>query len=176
MKDGLGDGGGGVGLGVFDDLAVAHGDDAVGGFGDGGVVGDEDHGVFALMMDAAEEVHDLGGVLGVEVAGGFVGEEDGGFVGEAAGDGDALALTAGEFFGHVIEAMAHADGFEEFCGAALAFGAGPGHFEHGHEDVFEGGEGGEEEEGLEDEAEVFGAELAEFGVGGEGLSAVADFA
>ena len=113
----------GVGLGVFDDLAVAHGDDAVGGFGDGGVVGDEDHGVFALMMDAAEEVHDLGGVLGIEVAGGFIGEEDGGFVGEAAGDGDALALTAGEFFGHVIEAMAHAHGFEEFGGAALALGA-----------------------------------------------------
>ena len=87
---------------VFDDLAVAHGDDAVGGMGDGGVMGDEDHGVFALVMDAAEEVHDLGGVFGVEIAGGFVGQENGGFIGEAAGDGDTLALTPGEFFWQVI--------------------------------------------------------------------------
>lgn len=47
-------------------------------------------------MEVDEDLED--GVAGcaVEVAGGFVGQEEGGFVDERAGDGDALLLAAGE--------------------------------------------------------------------------------
>ena len=55
--------------------------------------------------------------FGVEVAGGFVGEDDGGLVDEGAGDGDALALTAGELVGLVVHAGLEADGGEGSFGA-----------------------------------------------------------
>ena len=47
--------------------------------------------------------------LGVEVAGGLVGEDDGRAVDERAGDGDALALAAGELVGLVVHAGFEAD-------------------------------------------------------------------
>jgi len=49
-----------------------------------------------------EEGHDLVAGLGVEVSGGLVGEDDGGVIDQGAGDGDALALAAGEFVGLCI--------------------------------------------------------------------------
>ena len=61
--------GGGV-VGV--DGAVADGDDAVGEFGDVGLVGDDDDGV-ALGVEVVEEGHDLVAGFGVEVSGGLVG-------------------------------------------------------------------------------------------------------
>ena len=65
-----------------------------------------------LGVELVEERHDLVAGLGVEVAGGFVGEDDGGLVDEGAGDGDALTLTAGELVGLVHHAAAEADGLE----------------------------------------------------------------
>ena len=58
-------------------------------------VGNEDDGI-TLLVEALEEAHDFIAGGGIEVAGGFVGEEDGGVVDEGASDGDALALAAGE--------------------------------------------------------------------------------
>ena len=79
---------------IGEDLAVADVDDAVSVLGDIGFVGDEDDGV-AFCVELIEEGHDFGAGLGVEVAGGLVGEDDGRTVDEGAGDGDALALAAG---------------------------------------------------------------------------------
>src|SRR5699024_7835226 len=73
----------------FDD-ALAHGVDGdvvVGGHDDGG----------ALLVDAVEQVHDLGGRIRIEVAGGLVGKQDERAVDGGSGDGDALLLTAGQF-------------------------------------------------------------------------------
>lgn len=60
-------------------------------------------------------------------------------------------------------------------GAALAVRSRPRHFKHGDEDIFQGGKSGQQEEGLEDEAKVFGAELTEVGEMRQGLATVADF-
>ena len=57
--------------------------------------------VLPLGVELVEEGHDLIAGVGVEVAGGLVGEDDGGLVDEGAGDGDALALAAGELVGLV---------------------------------------------------------------------------
>ncbi len=91
------------------DFAIAHVEDAVGYLGGFGVVGDHQDGLVELAAGGAEHVEDGVGVLGVEVAGGLVGEDDGGAGDEGAGDGDALLLAAGELVGAVIEAAADAE-------------------------------------------------------------------
>jgi hypothetical protein len=146
---------------VARDDAVADGDDAVGVFGDVGLVGDEDDGV-ALGVEFVEEGHDLVAGLGVEVAGGLVGEDDGGLVDQGAGDGDALALAAGELVWFVHHAGAEADGFEDVFGAGGAGGGGGAVVDKGKLDVVERGGAGEKVEGLEDEAYLFVADTGEF--------------
>ncbi len=79
---------------VGEDLAVADVDDAVGVFGDVGLVSDEDDSV-AFPVKLVEQRHDLDAGFGVEVAGRLVGQDDGRIIDKGAGDGDALALTAG---------------------------------------------------------------------------------
>src|SRR2546423_6384343 len=81
--------------------------------GELGAVGDgDDHGVVGGGQ-VEDELADGGAGFGVEVAGGFVAEEEGGFVHEGAGDGDALALAAGELAGEVRGAVGEADFGEE---------------------------------------------------------------
>ena len=113
LERSAGDTGGGV---IAGDDAVADGDNAMGILGDVGLVGDEHDGV-AFGVEVVEEGHDLVAGLGVEVSGGLVGEDDGGLVDQGAGDGDALALTAGELVGLVHHAGAEVDGFEHGLGA-----------------------------------------------------------
>lgn len=88
----------------------------MGMLGDFLFVGDDDDGV-ALAGEVFEEVEDFLTGAGVEVSGGFVGEDDGGVVDEGACDGDALALAAGEFVGAVMEAVGETDLDEGFAGA-----------------------------------------------------------
>ena len=74
-------------------------------------VRDDDDGV-ALFGEVFEQGHDFFAGFGIEISGGFVGEEDGGIVDEGAGDGDALALAAGHFVGAMMNAIGEADGGE----------------------------------------------------------------
>ena len=59
----------------------------------------------ALVIEFAEQAHDFDAGLGVKVTGGFVCKYDGGISDESAGDGDALALTAGKLVGFVIGSL-----------------------------------------------------------------------
>jgi hypothetical protein len=142
------------------DRAIADGDDAVGVVGDVRLVGDEDDGV-ALGVEVVEEGHDLDGGFGVEVAGGLIGEDDGGLVDEGAGDGDALALAAGEFVGLMVHALAEVDGFEDELGAGDAFGGGGSVVDEGELNVMQSGGAGEQVEGLEDETDLLVADAGE---------------
>lgn len=94
---------------------------------------DDGHAVVAVQF--AEELHDLAALVGVEVAGGFVGENEGGLGDEGAGDAEGLLLAAGEL-----------GGVEVFFGD-VAVGARD-------LEVFVDGEVVEEVVALEDEAEV----------------------
>ena len=77
--------------------------------------------VYALLpVEADEHVDNLLAGAAVQVAGGFVGEEDGGFLDEGAGDADALLLAAGEFGGLVAHPVAEADALQGFPGALAA--------------------------------------------------------
>src|SRR5690348_5481788 len=76
-------------------LVVNH---AVGILGDIVLVSHENDSV-ALALQPIEQGHNLDAGLGVEVAGGFVREDDGRLVHQSARDGDALSLSTGEFVG-----------------------------------------------------------------------------
>jgi hypothetical protein len=131
------------------------------------VVGDQQERCFDFGAELADEIEDLLGVGGIERASGLVGEDEPGTVGQGTGDGDALLLADGELGGPVVEAVGEADFGEEMLGpAAIGWAAGEGHAE---EDIFQGGEAGEEMMGLEDVADVSAAEFIAlgFGEGGE---------
>ena len=73
--------------------------------------GDEHSGA-AVAVDVDEQLHDVGGGGGVEVAGGFVGKNKGGVVDEGAGYTDALFLTLRELEGSSEGFVLDADGLE----------------------------------------------------------------
>src|SRR6478735_8363591 len=77
------------------DQAVAQAHHAVRVRRDVVLVRDQDDGV-ALGVQVAEHRHDLLPGGGVEVAGGFVGQDDRGLAHQRARDRDALALAAGQ--------------------------------------------------------------------------------
>lgn len=84
------------------------------------VVGDEKEGEVAVLAQVEQQVEDLRLDGDVEGGGGFVQHQQRGPDGEGAGDGDALALAAGELVG-----VAGEDGRGQ--ADALEFRGGVGH-------------------------------------------------
>ena len=84
-------------LGVFvgtDNFSVPHMNDAVAVFGRFGIVGDHQHGLSQLFVRLAQHVEDNFRVLGIQVAGGFVGQYDRGTIDQGSRQGHALLLAA----------------------------------------------------------------------------------
>jgi sphingomyelin phosphodiesterase acid-like 3 len=138
--------------------AIAHPDLSVGGAGDLGGVGDQDQGEASGLLEAVEEGQDLALVLAVEVAGGLVGEDQGRLVGQGPGDGHPLPFSHGKAARPMGLAMGQAHLGEEAGGPLGSLGAGPGGLEHRDLDVLQRGQGGDQVEGLEDEADAQGPE------------------
>src|SRR5699024_2690728 len=90
----------GVRVGQFPgQSAVGEQHDAVGAGGGAGIVGDHDDGLAEFVDRGPQNAQHLLTGVRVEVAGGFVGDDDIRLRHECAGDGDALLLAAGEFVG-----------------------------------------------------------------------------
>ena len=106
---------------VGGDDAIADVDDAMGELGDVRLMGDDDDRV-PVRVEFLKKGHDLVAGLGVEVAGRFVGEDDRGPVDEGAGDGDTLALPAGELVGLVVHALLEVYRAQGRLGALNALG------------------------------------------------------
>ena len=83
---------------LLDDAAVENVDGALGVARETGVVRHH-HDGGAGAVERMQQFHHGVTVLGIEVAGGLVREQDRRGTGEGAGDGDALLLTAGELGG-----------------------------------------------------------------------------
>ncbi len=149
---------------VFDavDGAVTNPDDAVGDVEHFEVVGGGDDGGPAFLIHLAEEVDDRLAGVEVEVAGGFVGENDGGVVGEGAGDGDALLLAAGELRRLVEEAMAEFDPFEDAGGFLVGVCVRHAGEDHREGDIFKSSHHGDEIERLKNVPDLAGAQPGEF--------------
>ena len=92
-------------------------ENAVTAAGEAGIVGDGEKSGVVFFGEAEKEVDDFAAGAGVEVAGGFIGEEHAGAVYQGAGDGDALLFAAGELGGQVMDAVAESDVLEQFAGA-----------------------------------------------------------
>ena len=141
------------GIGVGDDAAVGQLDDAgrvlVGQLG---VV--RDHDDEAVAGHVAQQVHDLHARLGVEGAGGLVGQQDLGVVDEGARDGDALHLAARHLRGLLVDVLLQADPFEGVEGALASLGARDARQGQGQLDVRQHGLVGNQVVGLEDEADA----------------------
>jgi len=140
--------------GVVDDSAVDDPDDSVAPAGDLGVVGaDEEAGLF-LGRNFPHEVDQLHGCFAVEVAGGFVGENQSRVVDESSRHGYTLFLAAGESRGPETCPVTQTDAVEQIFGVALR-GPGLAAFGNprGEQHVLERGEVRHEVVELKDEAE-----------------------
>ncbi len=75
--------------------------------GDGGIVGDEDNGN-TPFIELLQDHHYFETCTAIEVAGGFVGQDNGGPRNQRAGDGHALLLPTGKFRRAMIGSRAQA--------------------------------------------------------------------
>jgi hypothetical protein len=73
---------------------ILHFDDPIGKLGSLQGMGDHDHCQSFLPLQIGEELQDLGGMGGIEVAGWFVGQEQGRLVDQGPGDGGPLHLSS----------------------------------------------------------------------------------
>jgi hypothetical protein len=93
-------------------LAIDKPDHAVGAGDDVEIVRHHDDSQPAVAVQVAEEAEDFQAGGRVQIAGGFIGEQNARLVDESAGDGGALHLTAGELSRHVPQAVTQADPFQ----------------------------------------------------------------
>jgi hypothetical protein len=124
-------------------------------------VGDGHEGEAALAPQLFQEDHDLVAGAFVEVPGGLVREENSRFLDQGARDRYPLLLAAGQLGGQVPGPVAQPDLGQRLRGALLPF---PGiHVQRDQRGlgVLLGGQGGDEVEGLEDEADRGRADLGE---------------
>ena len=120
-------------------------------------MGDDDDGA-AFGVDGLEEIGDFFLGLGIELAGGFVGEDDVGGVDQGAGDGDALFLAAGHLADLTLGESCDAGLVERFHNALVSILLILGEVERDH-DVVIGGPVRNEGEVLEDNADLVVADL-----------------
>jgi hypothetical protein len=145
-----------AGFPILHHRPVAHRDHARGTRGEARVVGHQDDGRAGLAVERLEELDDAAAGGGVEVARGLVGEEDARAVDEGAGAGDALLFAAGELVREVAGALGQPHAREELARAGGGLGVAP-QLERDL-DVLLRGEGRDELEALEDEADALAAE------------------
>src|SRR5258706_10294508 len=106
------------------DLTVAHAHDTAGMGGDVRLVGHQDDRI-ALAPDLPERGHDLLARHGVEIARGFVGEDDARTIDERTSDRDALALAPRQLIGPVSHAVAQPHALERLARAVAAVPPAP---------------------------------------------------
>ncbi len=98
-----------VNRGTIHNLAVTHVQDAMSVGGGFGIVRDHDDGLAEILIELAEQAEDSFRTLGIEVAGGFIGQYDFWFADDGASQSYALLFAAGKFRGLVPQAAAQAE-------------------------------------------------------------------
>src|ERR1700722_13924211 len=143
----------------FYDHAVAQNYEAVGMCGVLWIVGYQHQRCSADAITLQQEIEDMAAVGGIEVAGGFVGEDDRRLQYKGAGQGDALLLSSGKLNGIVMHAVGQAYAAQQI-GCDVAAVSIAVEFV-GEEDVFESRERGDELEGLEDETQLLASHFGQ---------------
>src|SRR5437667_5174010 len=122
-------------------------------------MGDEEQGGTLFLLQPEEQLHDRSTSVEIEIAGRLIGEDDLRARCEGPRNGDALLLAARKLPRIVGEPVAEADTLEMLAGEAERIG-GALEFER-HGDIFERRHGGNQMEGLEDDADRIAAEAGE---------------
>ena len=85
-----------------------------------GLMRDHQHGDAVVHVQAPQQLHDLAAALGVQVAGGLVGQQHGGLGDDGAGNGHALLLPARQFGRCVVFPARQADRCQRLAGGRAA--------------------------------------------------------
>ena len=140
-----------LGLGL--DAAVAHAHDAIGGGRDVVVVRDHQDRL-AARVQPAEQLEHLVAALGVERAGGLVGEQQRGLVGERPRDREPLALAARQHARRVLRLVGETEQVEQVARPRLGALARRARDHRGQRHVLEHAHAFEQVEELEHDADV----------------------
>ena len=132
-------------------MSAFHPHDPVHALAHPGIVGDDDEGLVVLPVELHQEVHDIIGGLGIQIAGGLVGPHDGRTVHQAPGDGHPLLLATAELGGLLMGLLFQSDHLQHLQRAdpCLRWFHPPHQERELH--VLHGGQHREEIEELEDE-------------------------
>ena len=145
---------------LLDERAVAHRDEPVGSRRDPRIVGD-DHQRLAAPAKPIEQPEHVSSRRAVEIAGGFVGEDDQWFVAERAGDRHPLTLAARECRREMVSSICESDLVEQLLGPAPSRPRRAPGEQRGQLDVLDGGQLLHQVESLEDEADRASAQAGE---------------
>jgi hypothetical protein len=148
----------------LDDFTVAHVQDAVGNLCRVRVMGDHKHGLAELAVGADKHVKDDLRVLGIEVAGGLVGQHDGWVSDKRPGNGDALLLAAAELGGAMDETTLDGEQVAEMIEELAIQGLLAAADRVGELNIAHGTERGQQIELLEDEGDAMLAQAGALGV------------
>jgi hypothetical protein len=150
-------------VGLFD-VAVAHAYHAMPITGGFGIVRDHQDGLTQPMVQVAEQGQHGVRVFSIQIAGGFIGQQDSRLIDDGACNGDTLLLAAGKRAGLVIQAALDAEQLQDVeelrRERSISMSDIPRDL-----DIAARGEGGEEIVFLENESHRGLAELGAFGVG-----------
>ena len=135
------------------DAPVAHRQDARAAFGQRGIVRDDDE-RRAVGVDAIEQRGDLLAGCAIELAGRLVGQQQARSVGQRARDRHALHLAARQLRRPVVGARGEPHVFEQLPRALPPLGLRHAGFRLRQLDVLGGGQHRQQEEALEDEADL----------------------
>ena len=133
--------------------------------GNAGVVSGHDQGAAALGAELKEKVQDFSSGFGIEVAGGFIGNQQRGMIDEGARNGDPLLFTAGKLRGTMFYSFFQPDPAEQLFGFADRFTVGTARDPGRHGDVFQSVKFGQKVIGLENETDLTITDLSQFAVG-----------
>ena len=98
-------------------------------------MGDHQHGG-AQLVDALQQHHNLQGALGVQVAGGLVGNNHAGVVHQRPGDSHPLLLAAGELAGEAVALLVQPHQLEHIGDAPAQLPVGGPDGPHGEGQIF----------------------------------------
>jgi len=139
-------------------MAVLQADDPLGLDGDGVIMGDQNHSV-SRPVEALEQMQDLPAGVGVQRAGGLVGEDDRRFSHQRPGDGDPLLLSAGELVWPVPQLAAQAHQLQGDPDPLVPLSSRDPGVHHGRLHILQQGELWEQVVLLKDKAQQFIADL-----------------
>ena len=129
-----------------------------------GVIRDHDDGLVQLFLQNTQQIQDFFGRFRIEVAGGFVGDDQRGIGGDGPGNAHPLLLSAGQLSGTMIQPARQAHQFQS--GQHLLFSLGGGHWQQEQRqlDVFIRRQHWQQMIELEDEPHVAGSPGGELGL------------